>query len=432
MAPFKGLRRGIRHVTFEVMNHFSIETSFDRCSAHRPQNPVNEDPAEEIASRNRKASKTNQMLESSALKTYPAPGLLASIVALPLFAMLFFGCSSTPDIQTMQHSLGNNSSKLTAPSVPAGSTAPSVPAGSTAPSVPAGSESPGFASGLSDDELQQIQPPPGKYILGPGDVVTVTVWGHPELSGKRVIGPDGEIQLPFVGSFKVAGLNADDASRKLTSALREDYLNTAASVIVDSYNSNQIIVLGHVAHQGVLTFPGDPTLLEALAKAGAAPTKGDQDGMPTRCAIIRGRNRIMWVDLRPLMKGTDISLNMSLQRNDLLFVPDPDDELVYVMGQVKNPGPYPLTANMSFLEALSRAGGPNDSAQPGKIVLARPSKNTEEIVDLESDIQKSRPNYQLEAGDIVYVPKSGLAKLGYVLQQINPITTMVLFGAALM
>jgi len=61
-------------------------------------------------------------------------------------------------------------------------------------------------------------------------------------------------QLPFVGSFRVAGLNADDASAKLTSALREDYLNTAASITVDDYDSNQIIVLGHVAHQGVLIF----------------------------------------------------------------------------------------------------------------------------------------------------------------------------------
>jgi polysaccharide export outer membrane protein len=132
------------------------------------------------------------------------------------------------------------------------------------------------------------------------------------------------------------------------------------------------------------------------------------------------------------MKGTDISLNMSLHRNDLLFVPDPDDELVYVMGQVKNPGPYPLTANMSFLEALTRAGGPNDNAQQGKIVLARPSKNTEQIVDLENDLKKSGTNYQLEPGDIVYVPKSGLAKLGYVMQQINPITTMALFGATML
>jgi polysaccharide export outer membrane protein len=87
---------------------------------------------------------------------------------------------------------------------------------------------------------------------------------------------------------------------------------------------------------------------------------------------------------------------------------------------------------MSFLEALTRAGGPNDNAQQGKIVLARPSKNTEQIVDLENDLKKSGTNYQLEPGDIVYVPKSGLAKLGYVMQQINPITTMALFGATLL
>jgi polysaccharide export outer membrane protein len=353
-------------------------------------------------------SKMIQLLGTSTLRRYWVSCLTASLAAL-----LLFGCSSTPDGQTLQRSIGSNTSKLAQP-------------------TPQASESLGFENGGSDHELPEIQTPSGKYILGAGDVVTVTVWGRPELSGKRVIGPDGEIQLPFVGSFRVAGLNADDAGAKLTSALREDYLNTAASITVDDYDSNQIIVLGHVAHQGVLIFPGNLTLLEALAKAGAAPSQGDQGGMPTRCAIIRGRDRIMWVDLRPLLKGTDLSLNIPLHRNDLLFVPDPDDELVYVMGQVKNPGPYPLTANMSFLEALARAGGPNDSAQQGKIVLARPSKHSEQIVDLESDIQKSGTNYQLEPGDIVYVPKSGLAKLGYVMQQINPITSMVLFGAALM
>jgi polysaccharide export outer membrane protein len=87
---------------------------------------------------------------------------------------------------------------------------------------------------------------------------------------------------------------------------------------------------------------------------------------------------------------------------------------------------------MSFLEALARAGGPNDSAQQGKIVLARPSKNSEQVIDLENFVKQAGTNSQLEAGDIVYVPKSGLAQLGYVMQQINPITSMLLFGAATM
>jgi polysaccharide export outer membrane protein len=328
-------------------------------------------------------------------------------------AVLLFGCSSKQDSQSMQRSFGI------------------TPGQPSAMTTPPASELQGLGNAANDDELPQMQPSFGRYILGSGDVVTVTVWGHPELSGKRVIGPDGEIQLPFVGSFRIAGLTADDSGRKLTSALQEDYLNTAASVTVDSYNSNQVIVLGHVAHPGVQTFAGDPTLLEALAEAGAATSKDDTGGMPTRCAIIRGRDRIMWVDLRPLLKGTNVSLNIPLRRNDLVYVPDSDDSLVYVMGQVKNPGPYPLTANMSFLEALSRAGGPIDSAQQGKIVLARPSKNTEQVVDLENLVQTGG-NYQLEPGDIVYVPKSGLAKVGYFLQQINPLTSMVLFGAAIM
>jgi polysaccharide biosynthesis/export protein len=335
-------------------------------------------------------------------------------------ALLFIGCSSTPSPESLEKSIAASPSK---PSIPPAPSEPSAPAAPLA--------EPALATLGTDNELPQIQGPPGKYVLGPGDVVTVTVWGHQELSGKRTIGPDGDIQIPFVGSFPVAGLNADDASSKLTSALREDYLNTAASITVDKFNGNQVIVLGHVQRPGVLTFAGDPTLLEALARAGAAPGKDDQSGMPTRCAIVRGKDRMMWVDLRPLMKGTDVSLNIPLHRNDLVFVPDPDDALVYVMGQVKNPGPYPLTANMSFLEALTRAGGPNDNAQQGKIVLARPSKNTEQIIDLKNFVETAGNNSQLEPGDIVYVPKSGLAQFGYVLQQINPITTMVLFAAAL-
>jgi polysaccharide biosynthesis/export protein len=78
------------------------------------------------------------------------------------------------------------------------------------------------------------------------------------------------------------------------------------------------------------------------------------------------------------------------------------------------------------------AGGPNDNAQPGKIVLARPSQNLQRVIDLKQFIKGGGDaNYALEQGDIVYVPKSGIASLGYVLQQISPLTQAALFGAAL-
>jgi polysaccharide export outer membrane protein len=290
------------------------------------------------------------------------------------------------------------------------------------------------ASSTTDtaDDLGDLPPPPTRYTLGPGDVVTVTVWGHPELSGKHVVGPDGDIQLPFVGSIKIANLSADDASAKLTGALRELYVASVASLTIESYNGNQVYVLGNVAHPGALHFSEPPTLLEALAKAGAnGSDKDGLGGMSAHCAIVRGRDRLLWIDLRPLLRGRDASLNIALQRNDLIYVPDADAELIYVMGEVKNPGAYPLTANMSFLEALTRAGGTTDNAQPGKIVLERPTQKQQEVINLKQMVKEGQANYQLEAGDIVYVPKSGLANFGWVMQQINPITTMALFGAAL-
>ena len=226
-------------------------------------------------------------------------------------------------------------------------------------------------------------PPETRYTLGAGDRITVMVWAHPELSGRRVIGPDGDVQVPYVGSIELAGLTADDAGAKLTRLLSDYYRGPFAAITIDSYSANSVTVLGHVAKPGVLHFDASPTLLEVLARAGTRNNKEDVSGAFTRCAIFRGRDRVIWVDLRPLLRGDDPALNIRLRRNDLVYVPDPD-ELVYVMGQVKNPGAYPLTSNMSFLSALAQAGGANDNAQPGEIVLARPSQNIRQVIDLQT------------------------------------------------
>lgn len=266
------------------------------------------------------------------------------------------------------------------------------------------------------------------YQLGPGDVVDVTVWAHPELSAKHTIGPDGKIQIPFVGSLKISGMTADRAGEFITRELSEDYVGPLATVQIDQYTDNQILVLGHVSQPGVLHFTDQPTLLEALARA--TGTAGDSS--LTRCAVFRGNNRMVWIDLRPLLRGQDTLLNIRLRRNDIVYVPNPSDQLVYVMGQVSKPGAYPLTPDMSFLEALADAGGPTDAAQPSEIVLVHPDQHVQQVVNLHDYLHgKNVQNYALNRGDIVYVPKNGLAKFGWVLEQINPLTTNAIFGAAL-
>lgn len=285
----------------------------------------------------------------------------------------------------------------------------------------------------TDDAIREFNDSPrNRYTIGPGDKLNVTVWARPELSGQHIVGPDGDIQIPFLGSVRVADMTPDEASRKISAALSEYYLGAYATITMLSYSGNTVTVLGHVAKPGQFAFSDNPTLLQALARADTRPSGVAQAAEIKRCAVFRGNDRALWIDLGPLYRGDDLALNVRLQRGDVVYVPDATDRLVYVMGQVAKPGAYEFTPDMSFLDALAQAGGPNDNAQPGKIVLARPRQNVQQVIDLKSFLAgNGDANYRLQEGDIIYVPKSGIAKVGYVLQQINPLTSSLIFGAAL-
>jgi polysaccharide biosynthesis/export protein len=233
--------------------------------------------------------------------------------------------------------------------------------------------------------------------------------------------------VALLGSVVVAGLTADQAGATLTRLLSDDYVAPVTSVQINSYMNNQVIVLGDVGAPGIVHFLGQPTLLEALARAGTA--KGTE--VPaTKCAVFRGKDRVFWLDLRGLYHGDQFAVNFPLQPNDVVYVPYNVDNVVYVMGQVSKPGAYAVSPNMSVVQALAQAGGLTDSASPSKVALARPSQNIQKEIDLDSLIKgDGSVNYAVEAGDIVYVPKRGLAKVGYVLQQISPITQMLMFAA---
>jgi polysaccharide biosynthesis/export protein len=322
---------------------------------------------------------------------------------LPLMALAAAGCSSQPG-RTLSD---DNTFKIAQPHQAAA-----------------------FVKGKSLSEFEGTQP--GIYTMGPGDEITVTVWGHDDLSGKHIIGPDGRVSIPIVGSQQLAYLTPDEAGRRITKALATDYLDPVATVEVDSYESNRVLILGRVTNPGILHFDTAPYLLDALAKAGTLPVGGvgaDKAAM-NRCAIFRGRDEIVWINLRALLKGRDLSLNIPLRRDDLIYIPDADDQLVYVMGQVDKPGAHRLTPDMSFMDALAQAGGPTDNGAKDRIVLARPRIGTQTTIDVNEYLHAhAEHNYMLEEGDIIYVPQSRMAKIGYFLQQFNPVTQTLFLGA---
>ena len=287
----------------------------------------------------------------------------------------------------------------------------------------------------SEELLARFEAPSGEaYRLGEGDELAIEVWDHPKLSGRHVIGPDGMITLPVAGSHHLAGLARDDATKAVKQAFSSYYLDLLVTVRVDRYGSNRVYVLGRVGQPGILHFETAPSLLEAITRAGGLPVGGvgaDKASL-TRCAVFRGRDRVVWIDLKGLLTG-NMALNIRLQRNDVVYIPDADDQLVYVLGEVHTPGAYHLTPEMSFMDALALAGGPTEDAAVNSMKIVRPGQRARKKISTRK-LLKPDPdlNVLLEENDILYVPRSGLASFGYVMNKLNPFTTLLLFGAALM
>jgi polysaccharide export outer membrane protein len=261
------------------------------------------------------------------------------------------------------------------------------------------------------------------YRLWDGDQIQIDILGRPELSGSHIIGPDGKITLPVFGVLLLRDLTRDQAAAAITKALTRYYKDIYATLRVDRYSSNRVIVLGRVEHPGALQFESPPLLLEILSKAGGLPLLRPEQVL-TRCAVIRG-DRILWIDIKRLLNG-DLNLNVQLMRNDTVYIPDATDTSVFVLGAVNKPGVFRLTPQMSFLDVLSQAGGPTPDADLATLHVIRPAKAVHLEINME-DLLRPDPSLilSMEENDIVYVARNGVAKVGYIMQKINPFATMM-------
>lgn len=269
------------------------------------------------------------------------------------------------------------------------------------------------------------------YRFGPGDVLSLQVIGRAEISGNHVVGPDGRITVPVAGAVKVADLSREEAAQAVRRSLERYYVNPSVIFRVEQYTSNRVTVLGRVQVPGQLAFDHAPTLLEALAKAGSLPVI-DKQATLTRCAIFRGRDKIIWVDLKRLINGGETAYNVRLAKGDLVYIPDSSDTMVYVLGAVHRPGAYRLTPDMSVMDALSQAGGPNEDGSSGSIGIYRPGRKlTERIALKELMTSERRVNFGLEEGDVIFVPKTGMADFGYISRQLAAGLSLLTIGTLL-
>jgi len=287
-------------------------------------------------------------------------------------------------------------------------------------------KSPGYTAA---EALKQFDAAPDpEYRLGEGDVISIQVWDRPDLSVAQVVGPDGAITVPVSGTLRVAGKTRDEATQAVKEALSKFYAKISVTVRVDQYVSNRVVILGGVKLPGVLRFDTMPTLLEALARAGgvAAP---DKPSNYSHCAIVRGRDRVAWIDLKSLLQQANLSLNLRLKPNDVVFIPDRTDLPIYVLGQVMKPGLFRWSANLSLLDAIGLAGGATRHANADLVVVS-PSRGTRATIRME-ELQTGVKGHDvtLQGGDIVYLTTSGIADVGYVLEQLDPLGWVFLGSA---
>ncbi|WP_263374298.1 polysaccharide biosynthesis/export family protein [Granulicella aggregans] len=262
-----------------------------------------------------------------------------------------------------------------------------------------------------------------EYLLGGGDDVLVSVAGRPELSGPHVIGPDGRITMPLVGTVNIGEKSRDDAAKAIDTALSKYYSGEMSSTVqVTKYGSNHILLLGAIEHPGIITFDQPPTLLEAVTRGGSVINADRSTQIARRCVIYRGDDKVMNVNLSERFDSKRALNDIRLRRNDIVYIPEDQESLVSVLGEVMRPGPERLTSHSTLTTLLAGAGGITEKAGNPSIQIFTPSTGKVQTIKFQDLLRPpAGSDLALHDGDIIYVPRSGIAKTGYFFQQISPI-----------
>ncbi|MGH7495686.1 MAG: polysaccharide biosynthesis/export family protein [bacterium] len=271
--------------------------------------------------------------------------------------------------------------------------------------------------------LAQTAKRPAEYILGKGDLLSISFWQRPELNSDTRVDAAGAIELPLIGSIPAAG--------STLSQLRDEVLNrvtlvdiriTQVSIVVREYASNVVYVTGSVLSPGKLMFETIPNLWQIILEAGGPQPTAKLNEV----AITRGRGaeagKTIQVNLESALNRGDISALPAVYPGDNVNVPgvmaptgaatlpssvSDDRKVVHVFGQVVTPGIFDYKPEMSLFDAIVLAGGPNPTANLKKVQLFFRGQRQAEvaIIDVERYMHRSTPLPPLlHPGDAIYVP----------------------------
>ena len=246
--------------------------------------------------------------------------------------------------------------------------------------------------------------------LGPGDVLTLNLYGAPELTRTDVaIGPDGRITYLEAQDVLASGLTIDELRGKLDEALGQ-YRRAPHTVITPvAFKSKKYFMLGKVTTKGVFILDRPLTVLEALARAHGLENALVDRNLVTltdfrRSFVARGGKRIA-LDFERLFQQGDLSQNMPVEPGDYIYFAPGDLNEVYVVGEVRLPGPVTWTPDLTIIGAVTGRGGYTERAYRARVLVVRGSLSAPEAipVDTHAILDAKALNFKLRPRDIIYV-----------------------------
>lgn len=258
-------------------------------------------------------------------------------------------------------------------------------------------------------QAAQPAPPPAppsssQYIVGRHDVLSITVFGEPEISRRYTIDADGTLDFPFIGRVKTDGLTLRRIEDLLVKRLGAGFLvNPQVTVEVVEFRSQSIFITGEVRAPGAYPVKGNMTLVEALALAG--PTQGaSNEVVVVRPNETRDRSgpvlpndvdsaETTKVNIRDLQSGK-ISANVLLRPGDTIFVPKA--ETFFVSGHVRSPGSFIYEPGIQVLQAIALAGGLTERGSGRGMKILRTVDGKQQSID-------AKPTDPVRPGDTIVV-----------------------------
>jgi polysaccharide export outer membrane protein len=222
-----------------------------------------------------------------------------------------------------------------------------------------------------------------------------------------MVNPGGKIAVPLIGEIQAAGLTAAELTRRLTDEFAKKVKSPEVTVALREVNSYRFYFVGRVAKPGVYTSRSEVTLLQAISMAGGLLDGADL----ARAYVARGKERVP-VDFVRLMRLGDLAQNITLDPDDTIVLPDNPQHVIYVMGEVKQPGilPFGKERGWTVTKAVAAVGGFTQFAARSRSYLIREEGGRRITIPIDfNDLMKNPEagkDVPLSPEDILVVPQS--------------------------